>query len=120
MTGAKPGRLILLGLIGVVAGGVMLLSALLAILHSPWALGRLARALGYEVRAQAISLSPTFSGSISGLSIKNTRDDGFALLAPNVTTKNSLESILRGEIETLVLQNPKFTLVVGAGNRPFD
>ena len=120
MTGAKPGRVILLGLLGVVAGGALVLGALLAVLHSPWVFGRLARALGYEASAQAISLSPTLSGSISGLSIKSARDDGFALLASNVTAKNSLDMILRGEIDTLVLQNPKFTFRIGGGTKPFD
>jgi hypothetical protein len=116
MTGAKPGRVILLALLGAVAGGAVVLGALVAILHSPWAFGRLARALGYEASAQAISLSPTLSGSISGLSVKSTGGDGFALLASNVTAKNSLDMILRGEIDTLVLHNPTFTLRIGAGN----
>lgn len=108
---------IIIALLGITACGGMVLGALFAALHSPWLLSRLARPFGYEVSAQAISLSPNLSGSISGLSIKSLRDDGLTLFASNVTTKTSLNMILRGEIDELVLQNPKLTFRIGTEQR---
>jgi hypothetical protein len=104
---------VLVALLGIVAGCGILFGALFAALHSPWLLNRLANASGYEVNARTISLSPSLSGSISGLSIKRLRDDSLTLLASNVTAKSSLNMILRGEVDSLVLQNPKVTLRIG-------
>jgi hypothetical protein len=99
-----------------VAGCVLVLGALFAALHSPWFLNRLANAFGYEVSAQTISFSPSLSGSISGLSIKKLRGNGLTLLASNVTTRNSLDMVLSGEVDSLVLQNPKLTYRIGKEN----
>jgi hypothetical protein len=89
------------------------LGALFALLHSPWLVNRLARSVGYEVTAQTISFSPNLSGSISDLSVKRLGDEGMTLLAAKVTAKNSLDMVLRGEVDSLVLQRPKFTFRVG-------
>lgn len=107
------GKLILFALLSLVVCCGIVLGALFVVLHSPPLLNRLANAFGYEVRAQTISLSPNLSGSISGLSIKRLRDDGLTLLASNVTTKNSLDMIWRGEVDSLILQNPKLTFRIG-------
>ncbi len=109
----KPRRLIFLALLSILAGCGILLGALFAVLRSPSLLNRLTSAFGYEVSARAISLSPSLSGSISGLSVKSLRDDHFTLLASSVTAKNSLNRILWGEVESLVLQNPKLTYRIG-------
>lgn len=93
----------------------ILLCALFAALHSPALLNRLANAFGYEFNAQTISLSPGFSGSISGLSVKRLRDDGLTLTASNVTAKSSVDMMLHGEVDSLVLQSPKLTLRMGKG-----
>jgi hypothetical protein len=104
---------VLVALLGIVAGCGILFGALFAAVHSPWLLNRLAIASGYEVNARTISLSPSLSGSISGLSIKRLGDDSLTLLASNVTAKSSLNMILRGEVDSLVLQNPKVTFRIG-------
>jgi hypothetical protein len=109
----KPGRVIVFALLGIIASGGILLGALFAALHSPWLLSRLALAFGYELSAQTISLSPNLSGSISGLSITSLRDNRLTFLASKITTKTSLDMILRGEIDQLVLQNPKLTFRIG-------
>ncbi len=115
MTPTKLGTVIRLVLIGVVAGCAIALGAVFVVLHSSWVLGRVARTLGYEVSARTVSLSPSLSGSISGLSIKSLRDDGLTLVASNLTTKNSLDMLLRGEVDTLLLENPKLTFRIGKG-----
>ncbi len=104
---------ILLALLSIMACCGILLGGLFLVLHSPSLLNRLANIFGYEVSARMISLSPNLSGSISGLSIKSLRDDGLTLVASNVTAKNSLDMILQGEIDSLVLQNPKLTYRFG-------
>jgi hypothetical protein len=113
MTRAGLAKAILFALLAIIACGGIVVGALFAALHSPWFLSRLAQAFGYDVSAQSVSLSPNLSGSISRLSIKSLRDDTLTLLASNVTAKNSLDMILRGEIDTLVLQNPTFTFRMG-------
>jgi hypothetical protein len=109
----KLSKLIFFALLGLIACCGILVGALFAALHSPSLLNRLANAFGYEVSAQTISLSPRLSGSISGLRIKSLRDDGLTLLASNVKAKSSLAMILRGEVDSLVLQNPKLTFRIG-------
>ena len=113
----KLRKLIFLALLSIIACCGIVLGALSAVLHSPSLLNRLANAFGYEASAQAISLSPSLSGSISGLSIKSLRDDGLTLLASNVAAKSSLDMILRGEVESLVLQNLKLTFRMGKENK---
>ena len=109
----KLHKILLLALLGVIACSGAGLGALFALLHSPSLVNRLAHAFGYEVRAQTISFSPNLSGSISDLSIKPLGDDGLTLLAAKVTAKNSLNMVLRGEIDSLVLQNPKLAFRIG-------
>src|SRR5574337_1090315 len=100
---------ILFALLGISVFCGTLFGGLFAILHSPSLLSRIARTFGFDVSAQTISISPNFSGSISGLSVKSLRDDGVTLVATKVTAKNSLDMVLRGQIASLVLQNPKLT-----------
>jgi hypothetical protein len=109
----KLRKLVLLTLLGIVVCCGILLGALFAALHSPSLLNRFANVFGYEFGAQTISLSPGLSGSISGLSVKSLRNNGLRLLASKVTAKSSLDMILRGEVESLVLQNPKLTFRLG-------
>jgi len=105
----KKRKLIVFALLGILACCGAVFGAVFAVLHSPSLLNRAASAFGYEVSAQTISISPSLSGSISRLSIKSLRNDGLTLVASNVTAKNTLDMVLRGEIESLVLQNPKLT-----------
>ncbi len=93
----------------------LLAGAAFAALHSPSLLTPLARAFGYDVQAHAFSFSPTLSGSIAGLSIKSRGEDRLTLLASSVTATNSLDFVLRGELDSLVLQNPKLTFRIGNG-----
>ena len=112
----KPRKLILLSLLAIVVCCCLVVGALFAALHSPSLLNRLANAFGYEMSAQTISLSPGLSGSISGLSLKSLRDDSLTLLASNVTAKSSVDMMLHGEVDSLVLQNPKLTFRIGKGS----
>jgi hypothetical protein len=112
----KPGKLrkiVLVGLLGLIVCCGLVLGAGYTLLHSPSFLNRLANAYGYEVQAQAISISPDLTGSISNVRIKSLGDGGLTLLASKVTAKTSLDMILRGEVESLVLQNPKLTFRTG-------
>lgn len=113
MNRKKVRKAILLVLLSIIAGSGVVLAVLLLALHSPSLLNRLANTFGYELSAQSISLSPNLSGSISGLSIKRLGDDGMTLVASNVTAKNSIDMILQGEVDSLVLQNPKLTFQIG-------
>ena len=109
MKQVKLRKFTLLFLFSALACCAVALGTLFAALHSPWLVSLLAHAFGYEVSARTVSFSPSLSGSISGLSIKSLKSDGLTLLASNVTTKNSLDRILRGEVDSLVLRNPKLT-----------
>lgn len=95
------------------AGCAIGLGAVFLALHSPWFLNRLANAYGYEVLARTVSFSPGLSGSMSDLRLKRLGDDGLTLVASNLTAKSSLKMIFRGEIESLVLRDPKLTFRVG-------
>lgn len=109
----KLRKIVLVGLLSLIACCGLVLGAAFILLHSPSFLNRLANAYGYEVRARAISISPDFTGSISEVRIKSLGDGGVTLLASKVTAKTSLDMILRGEVESLVLQNPKLTFRTG-------
>jgi len=109
----KLHKIILLALLATIACCGAALGALFAVLHSPSLVNHLAHAFGYELSAQRMSLSPNLSGFISDLSIKSLGDDGLTLLASKVTAKNSLDMVLRGEVDSLVLQNPKLTFRIG-------
>jgi hypothetical protein len=116
MNRKKLHKLVVLVLIAVFACCGIGLGAVFLVLHSPWFLNRLANAYGYEVRARTLSFSPGLSGSISDIRIRSLRHDGLTLVASNLTAKTSLDMVLRGEIESLVLRNPKLTFRVG--NQP--
>jgi hypothetical protein len=102
-------------LVGSVMGCVILVGAFFVVLRSPYVLNWLANGLGYTVDAQTVSLSPTLSGSISDLRVTRLGDDGLLLRCASVTSKTSLDMILRGEVDSLVLQNPTLTFRIGAG-----
>ena len=102
-------------LIGLVAGCVIVGVALFVALRSPYVLNWLAHGVGYAVDAQTVSLSPTLSGSISDLRVTRLGDDGLVLHCASVTSTTSLDMILQGEVDSLVLQNPTLTFRIGAG-----
>jgi len=81
-------------------------------LNSPTALGRVAEFFGYEFQVDTVSLSPLLSGSLSNLRIAR-RDDGLVLLCDNVTAKNSLDLLLKKQIDTLILEKPKLSFRLG-------
>lgn len=112
---------ILLALVSLMACCGLVLGGLFLVLHSPSLLNRLANIFSFEVSAQRIYFSPNLSGSISGLSIRSLPHDGLTLVASNVTVKNSLDLILQGEVDSLVLQNPKLTYRISKqAGAPFD
>ena len=115
MTPMTTRKRILRVALGVFASCGILVGVLFAIVQSPPLVTRLARVFGYDLSVESISISPSLSGSISGLSVKSLRDGSPLLLAANVTVKNSLNMMLQGEIEHLELQHPKFTFRSGGG-----
>src|SRR5512141_2394432 len=96
-------------LLAVLAAGGVLLAVLFAALHSPIVLSRLTSAFGYELQAGSVSLSPSLTGTLSDVTLTQRGDGGLTLAAARVTTRNSVRGVLRGEIDTLVLENPRFT-----------
>src|SRR5512136_244991 len=90
-------------LVGLVLGCVVLVGAFFVVLRSPYVLNWIANGLGYAVDAQTVSLSPTLSGSISDLRITRLGDDGLVLRCASVASTTSLDMILRGEVDSLVL-----------------
>jgi hypothetical protein len=99
--------------LGIIAGCGIVLGAAFVVFQSPSLLNWLANKYGYEVEARAISLSPDLSGSISSLKITTLHADGLTLLASKLTAKTSLDMVLRGEVDSLVLQNPRLTFRIG-------
>jgi hypothetical protein len=110
-TGSR--RLVLVLILAVLAGGGLLAGAAFVVLRSPFLLTRVAARLGYDVAADTVALSPTLSGDISGLSVTARGEDGLTLLCAAVQSRTSLDAILQGEIDSLVLQNPKLTYRIG-------
>jgi hypothetical protein len=106
--------------LGLLAGCGLVLGVLFAVLNSPALLGRLAGAFGYEVSARTISVSPRLSGSVSDLGVKRLHDAKMTLLATRVTASTSLPGVLRGEVDSLVLQSPRLSLRIGQGQAGTD
>lgn len=105
----KRRMIIIAALSGIGLVCLALVVALFLFLQSPAALHALASVLGYEISADAVSLSPGLSGRIEELRITDPKS-GFTITCSDVTIKNSLLMLLTGRIDSLVLQNPKLTL----------
>ncbi len=114
MTRPRLRTLILAAALAILATSALVVGGVFIALRSPALLTRLAGRFGYEVTAQEFVLSPTLSGSISGLSVKPLGGGGMALLCGTVTTSNSLDLLLQGEIDSLVLQNLRLTFRIGS------
>ncbi len=94
-------------------GGIGLLccfayAAIYFLLQSPVPLKYLASKFGYEVSAGGMSFSPGLSGRIDDLSIQDASGN-ITILCSNVTVKSPLTMLLTGQIDTLVLRNPRIT-----------
>ncbi len=107
---ATLGGIVLLGCLAVICGGGF------ALLHSPFAVNRVGRLFGYDIRADTVALSPSLSGSLSGVTVTRLQDGQVVLAAAGLTAQNSLAMLLKGEIESLELRNPKFTYRLGAAD----
>ncbi len=88
-------------------------AALLITFNNPAALNAVAGLFGYEVRAETASFSPFLSGEFKNLAIKKTGDDGLTLICENVSVNNALELMLKGHIDTLILDKPKLAFRIG-------
>jgi hypothetical protein len=115
MTRARLSRILLRALLGLVLAGGILLAGLYAALHSPRVLNLIAHGFGYDLAVGRIALSPPFSASLSEVKLLRLADDRLLLTATSVTARSPLEMVLRGEVDTLVLQDPKFTYRVDGG-----
>lgn len=99
-----------------VAGGILAVlccALVLAVLNSPLALGSFAGLFGYDVTAESVSFSPFLSGSAKNLRISGPEGSGLALICDNVTANNSLNLLLKGHIDTLILEKPKLAFRIG-------
>ncbi len=94
--------------------------ATILILNSPAALNAVAGMFGYEVHAENASFSPLLSGEIKNLSVKKSDGDGFTLLCENVNVKNTLDLMLKGHIDTIVLEKPKLSFRLGKTKSDFS
>lgn len=103
--------------LAILAGCALVVGGVTVALRSPALLTTLAGRLGYEVTARELALSPTLSGSISGLRVKPFTTDGLTLLCDTVTAQNSLDLLLHGEIDSLVLQNLRLAFHVGKDSK---
>jgi hypothetical protein len=90
------------------------------ILNSSAALGALAGLFGYDVQADDLSFSPLLSGSAKNIRISGPADSGLTLICDNVTVSNSLDLLLKGHIDTLILENPKLTFRLGKEKTDFS
>lgn len=119
--GTRLRKLILFVLLGCLVVCGALAGAAFVALRSPFLLTQVAARLGYDVEAQTVALSPTLTGAISGLSVKTRGDESLTILCAAVETKTSLDAILQGEIDSLVIQDPKLTYRIGLkGGGPLD
>lgn len=82
--------------------------ALFLLLQSPAALKYLASKFGYEVSARVVSFSPSLSGRIEDLSVKDA-SSSLTIICSTVTIKKPLNMLLTGQIDSLVLRNPRLT-----------
>lgn len=89
--------------------------ALFLVLQSPATLKYLASKFGYEVSASAMSFSPGLSGRIEDLSI-NDVNSGLVVLCSSVTIKSLPDILLKKQIDSLVLHNPRITFT--SSNKP--
>lgn len=81
----------------------------MVMLNSPAALRAFAGLFGYEVQAESLSFSPLLSGSAKNISFSGPDGSGLTLVCDNVTVNNSLSLLLKGHIDTLILDRPKLT-----------
>jgi len=99
-----------------VAGGILAVLCcmfVIVVLNSPLALGSLAGLFGYDVAAESVSFSPFLSGSAKNLRINGPEGSGLTLFCNNITANNSLNLLLKGHIDTLILEKPKLTFRLG-------
>lgn len=100
----------------VLAGGILAVlccALVIGVLNSPVMLGALAGLFGYDVAAESVSFSPFLSGSAKNLRISGPEGSGLTLICDNVTANNSLNLLLKGHIDTLILEKPKLTFRLG-------
>ncbi|MFB3816468.1 MAG: hypothetical protein ACE147_02280 [Candidatus Methylomirabilales bacterium] len=105
-------------LLGGALAAVLLLGALYLALQSPAVLGWLARAAGYDLAVQRIALSPRLAASLTNLRLARLRDDALLLTAAALKAASPLGMLLRGELDSLELESPRFTYRVEAGPGP--
>ncbi len=74
---------------------------------------------GYDVTAESVSFSPFLSGSAKNVKISGPEGSGLTLICDNVTANNSLNLLLKGHIDTLILEKPKLTFRLGKKKTDF-
>jgi hypothetical protein len=98
---------IYVALLAIPLGCALLVGAVLAAPRLPPLLQHFTKVLDLEIGTRALPLLPAPSGAVSDRGFTRLGTGGVTLLASSVTSKNFLGLVLRGEIDTLVLQDLK-------------
>ncbi|OPY70171.1 MAG: hypothetical protein A4E57_00699 [Syntrophorhabdaceae bacterium PtaU1.Bin034] len=92
---------------------VLLVAAAFFFLQSPAVINRVSAATerftGYAVHVDHISLDRRLQAKVQGLQVRSVKDDSLRLSLAAAEVKGKLSAPLRIEVETIVLEHPKFT-----------
>jgi hypothetical protein len=117
-------RRILLPLLAVPVFLLLLAVILWLSLQSAFVVNRVAYLLepmlGYRVRVEAVSFSPTLHGRVSGLAITPLDGKGPSLFSSRADIKGTIKSVVNAEVEKLVLTGPKLFFRLDAGDKKAD
>ncbi|MBM4128548.1 MAG: hypothetical protein FJ243_00340 [Nitrospira sp.] len=69
--------------------------------------------VGFSVKVKDLSLSPELKGEISDLQITSLKDRNLSFLCSNVSIKSKVHSSLKGEIESIILTEPRLSFKFG-------
>jgi hypothetical protein len=109
----------------VVPGCLLLLGVVLWLsLQSAFVVNRVAYLLepmlGYRVRVEAVSFSPTLHGRVSGLKITSLDGKGPSLFCSRADINGTIKNVINAEVEKLVLTGPKLFFRLDAGDKKAD
>jgi hypothetical protein len=76
--------------------------------------------LGYRVKVEAVSFSPTLQVKISGLTITSINEKGPSLYCARAEVKGALKNVISAEVERLVLTGPKLFFRLDAAGEKSD
>jgi len=108
----KKKKLVIAVIILILAVPAAVLIGLPILLQSPRAVNRLAAyaqpVTGVSLHVDDIYLDRHLGGHISGLQIKETKENGFTIFLPRADIRGSVSRLLKINLEQIVLTDPKF------------